>query len=453
MPDSPEDTGFQIVGLPEIVDTAGLRSRAPFEVLASQFVEELRKGLRPSVEIYARRYPPHAHRIRECFPVLSLLEQTRIDKEATSLRQNMPERFPFQRLGCYELRCEIARGGMGVVFQACHAESGEVVAVKLLPWRTSIVPEWQRRFEHESATASRLTHRNIVPVLSSGQEHGYCYYVMQFVNGIGLDRMIDRLRHADGVVYQDEIQRLNSNRPDGFQLTAGRQSSEVMVSAADQKESPRRRRLTRTSWQAFARIGIQAAQALEYAHRAGVLHNDIKPGNLLLDHSGTVWITDFGLSQPLVLAAAASGGIHPDSSHAMISHLSGTLRYMAPERFTGESDSRSDIYSLGITLYELAVLQPPFFGETRDQLIEAILDRPPLAPQSVNSRIPEDLANIILNCIARQPGNRYPTAEAVVADLLRFCTGERVFRRQSGRLMKMIQSVRKRLGGTDVPAL
>ncbi|MCA9057601.1 MAG: hypothetical protein KDA85_03850, partial [Planctomycetaceae bacterium] len=115
--DQDEETGFHLIGFPTATDADGLRARQPFEVLASQFVEELRQGGQPSIERYARRYPPHAERIRECFPVLAILEQARLSKETETFRHNMPGRFPFTRLGRCELLCELGRGGMGVVFQ------------------------------------------------------------------------------------------------------------------------------------------------------------------------------------------------------------------------------------------------------------------------------------------------------------------------------------------------
>ena len=157
-----------------------------------------------------------------------MLEHTRIAKEAQSIRRNMPDRFPFTRIGNCELISELGRGGMGVVFQAAICNSLDLVAVKILPWRVSIVPEWVARFEHEArTTAAQLQHRNIVPVFRYGQENGYCFFVMQFVNGVGLDRVIDRLRETDGVVYSEEIQRLESQRLSGTVKADSRRRNSV----------------------------------------------------------------------------------------------------------------------------------------------------------------------------------------------------------------------------------
>ena len=131
-PDDPDDTDFHLLGIPSEDETHALRSRVPFELLATQFVAELRTGKGPSVDLYAKRYPPHAERIRDVFPVLAMLENARIDKEAQSIRRNMPDRFPFTRIGQCELLTELGRGGMGVVYQSRDLQSGQVVAVKIV---------------------------------------------------------------------------------------------------------------------------------------------------------------------------------------------------------------------------------------------------------------------------------------------------------------------------------
>ncbi len=409
-----EESGFQLIGFPTHEAETELRAREPVEILASQFVEERRTGKAPDVEQYARRFPLHAQVIRDSFPVLALLEQARINDEAASIRRNMPEKFPFTRLGRCELLCELGRGGMGVVFQAREIDTGHVVAVKLLPWRVSVVPEWQKKFEEEARTTAKLRHRNIVPVFRFGQEHGYCYYVMQFVNGIGLDVIIRRLREVDGVIYRDEIQREESAKPRGFVTTEELPTIQTAADVAAASE-PRRSRLVRSSWKSFTQLAIQATQALRYAHGNGILHNDIKPGNLLLDCDGRVWITDFGLSEPIETD-------DPVARHKVM----GTLRYMAPERLLGTHDARSDIYSLGITLYELLTLAPAFESKNEDDMISQILEHGPVAPRKVEPKIPKGLETIILNCISQHPPQRYASADGLLADLLRFSRDQKI---------------------------
>ena len=161
-------------------------------------------------------------------------------------------------------------------------------------------------------------------------------------------------------------------------------------------------------YRSVARIGVQVADALAYANKQGVLHRDIKPSNLLLDMQGTVWITDFGL-------AKADGD---DLTHT--GDIVGTIRYMAPERFDGKSLPQGDIYSLGLTLYEMVTLQPAFDAANRARLVEQVLREPPTRPRKIDVHIPRDLETVILKCVAKDPRERYATAEAMADDLRRF---------------------------------
>jgi serine/threonine protein kinase len=159
-------------------------------------------------------------------------------------------------------------------------------------------------------------------------------------------------------------------------------------------------------WQSVARIGLQAAEALHYAHAQGTLHRDIKPANLLLDTHGTVWLADFGLAK-----AAQSDDISRSSD------LVGTLRYMAPEQFRGTTDRRSDLYSLGLTLYELLTLRAAYAETEYSHLIQRITQGSPPAPGSSNREIPRDLETIILKASSHDASQRYPSAEAMADDL------------------------------------
>jgi serine/threonine protein kinase len=439
--DPVDETDFHLQGFPEQEGEGELRSRAPVEILATQFVEELRTGQMPSIENYARRFPLHAAVIRESFPVLALLEQARQQSETAAIRRNMPDTFPFKRLGSCELLCELGRGGMGVVFQARDTTSQHIVAVKVLPWRVSIVPEWQKRFEEEARTTARLRHRNIVPVYRFGQEHGYCYYVMQFVNGIGLDVIIRRLREVDGVMYQDEIERAESSKPTGFvssMAMSAIRTAEGVRRATDVRHpnEGRRKKLTRSSWSSFTQIAIQATQALCCAHGDGVLHNDIKPANLLLDGDGRVWITDFGLSETIDTASAESS-----------MKVMGTLRYMAPERLSGTHDARSDVYSLGMTLFELLTRCPAYEAKNEEDMVTKILEQDPPRPRQLEPSIPKGLETIVRNAITRNPEERYESAAAMLGDLLKFNRDQKVVSLRPSRITEFIRTIGGNKGG------
>lgn len=417
------DYDVQLDGLPESRDPDGLQARLPFEVIASQFLEEHRNGSSPSIETYAKQYPKLAADIREYFPMVLAMERWKSDREASRLRQQVPTEFQITQLGECRIVREIGRGGMGVVFEARRGPQQKRVAVKLLPWKFA-VPRWRERFEREAQTVARLRHRHIVPVHDFGEHEGYCYYVMEFVQGVSLDWIIRRLRDRQGIVYADEIVRVHDVASP--ELSAG--VSETAAAAASGTEAARkggsRRGLHRDSWKGIATIAVQAAQALHYAHGQSTLHNDIKPANLLLDASGHVWITDFGVAQTLQRNFEGGRGMDDD-------RLTGTLRFMAPERFEGHGDPRSDVYSLGVTLYELTTLHPAFPEQDRAELLEHILRGHPVPPREVTPRIPRDLEAVILRALQTRPERRYATASDLAADLLRFLNGERVTARRS----------------------
>ena len=169
-----------------------------------------------------------------------------------------------------------------------------------------------------------------------------------------------------------------------------------------------------------AHIGRQVASALAYAHARGILHRDIKPSNLLLDTEGVVWVSDFGLAKV------------DDDDLTRTGDILGTLRYMAPERFRGRGDARADVYSLGLTLYELLVLRPAFDSPDRVALSEQIKTVEPPRPRSIDPRIPRDLETIVLKAIEKDPGDRYATAEAMAEDLRRFLDDEPILARRVG---------------------
>lgn len=444
-PGDNSETDFQLLGLPTVGEHDALRARVPFELLASQFVEELRQGGRPSIERYARRFPPHAPRILDVFPMLAMLEGARVERESRALRRNMPGTFPFTRLGQCELLQEIGRGGMGVVFRARDQESGQIVALKVLPWPVSLAAAWVTRFEQEASLARQLQHPHIIPVFRWGQDNGYCFFVMQLIRGVGLDRVIAALGRTPGGVSVEGLIRsgpLGSSETQPGQPSTKNlpQTAPATTGSHGPPQSPWT--LTATAFMNFARIGIQAAQALRAAHAAGICHNDIKPGNLLLDAGGHVWVADFGLSQPLRQETAVA--LQQTGAQTSVSAMGGgTLRYMAPERFSGTQSAAADVYSLGATLYELSLQCVPFSDDNPVALRSRILSQPPLAPRDLCREFPRGLETIILNCLQKDPHDRYRSAEALLQDLLRFTHGQRI---RSTRRMRFASLVRKLTG-------
>lgn len=421
MSDQPDQFAASLDGFPVASDPEHVRAREPLEVLVSRFADAVRRGDHPSIDDYARRYGEWAAQIRELFPLIQTLEQWKSDKEVECLRRSVPEDFPVRRLGHYEIVRELGRGGMGIVFEAVQDGTGKRVAVKLLPWRYAAdMAQWKERFRREAATIARLRHDNIVGVYTFGTHQGYCYYVMQLVEGVSLDWIIRRLRETSDLVYVDEIRR------------AGRAEQPKAVENPGAQPVQPSCGLGRDSWKEFAQIGVQVALALAHAHEKGVLHNDIKPANLLLERSGHVFVTDFGI------------GRRAEDELANSEHQTGTLRYMAPERLLGRRDARSDIYSLGVTLYELVTQKPAFEVADRRQLMELILKSGVKPLREIVPQIPRRLETIVLNAMAADPDERYPSAEAMAADLVRFINGQRVRSTRFGRLRRMLRRLSPR---------
>lgn len=333
-----------------------------FDTVAADFLAGFRAGERPAIDEYAVRYPDIAAEIRELFPTILAVERMKLEKEHSSDGRASLGARRIERLGDFRIVREIGRGGMGIVYEAIQESLGRRVALKVLPPNALLDETHVRRFHREARTAAALHHTNIVPVFGVGEADGLHYYVMQLIDGEPLDRAVDGER-----------------RP-----MDPRQAADVI------------RRI---------------AQAVQYAHDHKTLHRDIKPANLLLDRNGDVWITDFGLAQAL------------EREDTVTDHVAGTLRYMAPERFRGVADERTDQYALGITLYELVTGARAFAGASSGELLQLIEQQEPLAARRLAPAVPRDLQTIIERAIAKSPAHRYRSVGDFAADLKNFLDG------------------------------
>src|SRR5262249_34424322 len=298
------------------------------------------------------------------------------------------------------------------------------------------------RFRREARAAGRLHHTNIVPVFGTGECDGVHFYAMQFIPGQALDNVLHdlrRLREGRGAQSAPAGQSSPSASA-AWALYTGEFPGGVAAAGpveadADTEAVPLEKPMGSSAslscsglsavsegayYRSVARVGLQVAEALAYAHRQGVLHRDVKPSNLLLDPQGTVWVTDFGLAK-----ADDSDGLTGAGD------VVGTLRYMAPERFDGKSLPQGDVYGLGLTLYELLTLRPAFDEVNRGRLIDRILHQGPPPPRQTDPRVPRDLETIVLKCVAKDPRERYASAEALAEDLRRFLADRPVLARRA----------------------
>jgi serine/threonine protein kinase len=349
---------------------------------------------------------------------------------------------PLERLGDYRILRELGRGGMGIVYEAEQVSLGRHVALKVLATPSLLGPKHIERFHREAKAAARLHHTNIVPVFGVGEQDGLHYYVMQYIEGKGLDLLLGRLRTpaatqtlppprssdavvpAVTVVCQTPLDGEDAN----FAVTAAPCPAPTppplspIVSSGKMLPDQMKPR----HFQRAARIALQVAEALQYAHEQGILHRDIKPSNLLVESAGTVWVLDFGLAKLMEQDDLTQPG-----------EIGGTLRFAPPERFQGKSDARSDIYSLGLTLYEILTLRSAFDDADHATLLHKVMHEEPPPPRSLNPFIPRDLETVLLKAIARDPVHRYQTAGALADDLRRFLEDKPVTARRVRSLERL----------------
>lgn len=394
MPDefpSAEYPSAELCGLPQRADSSG---RDQVEEIASNYLKRLRSGERLDLQTYVAQFPTLVEELTEFLPMVAAMEDWKVQREFRAAQLPIPEQLEITHLGEYRIIREIARGGMGVVFEAEQPTLNRRVAVKLLPWkfpRKSILAE---QFIREARTAASLQHPNIVPVFSFGEQDERYFYAMQLIKGVGLDKLIQRWSRDAGIVSMEEL--IEEYHPTGkLKPSHGKSGS--------------KRLLRHDSWLQLGKIATQIVSAIRYAHQSGTLHRDIKPGNLLIDLQGKIWITDFGLAMAQEKLLAESTG-----------PLAGTLRYMAPEQFLRQGDERTDLYAFGATLYELCTLQPVFTAKSKSELIQDIENGKIIPPRAVRKEIPIALERIILKCLSHDREKRYQTAVQLYADLLRF---------------------------------
>ncbi len=467
------------------------QGRNAVELLAEEFVDRYRRGERPPLNEYTERYPEWAEEIRDLFPAMLMLENLKLAQPVATTEVSRPVQSAGEQLGDYRIIREVGRGGMGVVYEAEQVSLGRHVALKLLPREMVADAKRKLRFEREAKAAAKLHHTNIVPVFGVGETDGQLYYVMQFIQGMPLNDVLtdfkrqkgdDRAsgganptlgsptdlreatappqslmtgsiaradvttetpgpqQHAGEATLLDANQKFRTGSsetapPAPSTVTASATTTSVMLPQRNGLAGEKGTYRQTTYYESIAQIGVQVASALEYAHGQGVLHRDIKPANLVLDRKGTVWVTDFGLAK-----------MDDDRGLTQAGDILGTLRYMSPESFKGHSDARSEVYSLGLTLYELLALRPAFQQTNRNALIDEVMQAQVAPLKRLQPNIPADLQTIIHKAIERDPAHRYQSAKDLGDDLQRFLDDEPIQARQISAMERLVRWSRRNRG-------
>jgi eukaryotic-like serine/threonine-protein kinase len=424
---------------PDASVSASAEERNPVDALADEYSMRLRKGESPSIDEFVQRLPEYEAAIRSLFPSVAMMERIskkdhaehQIVQQAVRLTDSIP-----QVLGDFRIVREIGRGGMGIVYEAEQQSLRRRVALKIVSPLAAVSDNQIVRFRREAEAAAGLHHTNIVPVFGIGEADGVHYFAMQLIDGVPLSEFIQSTRTDVCETTQHQGQ---GNDTSGDQPSASFEFNPVDISGATRVDPPTEvktfptcqnhqtssgtarpehsdslvdeggRQASVHHFRKVAAMVRDVASALSYAHSHGVLHRDVKPSNLLLDLEGRVWVTDFGL---------ARREDHEDVTRT--GDLVGTLRYMAPEQFDGQTDSRSDICSLGLTLYELLTLTPACTETRHGLVIKARTESPPPSPRSANPSIHVDLDTIVQKAAALAPADRYQDAAELADDLQRF---------------------------------
>ena len=345
--------------------------------LVEQYLQRLQAGEMVDSSEFAAQYPEHAEALRQLLPALQMMAE--LSRSAVRDRSSPPLSDAISGpdlgvVGDFRIVREVGRGGMGVVYEAEQLSLHRRVALKVLPLAGGLDPHQLQRFKTEAQAAALLHHTNIVSIHAVGCERGVHYYAMQFIDGQTLAQSINQQRASE--------------QPPTCGSGPSRFESPAAATPAARSGTPNHSSRTRELFHTVGMLGIQAALALDHAHVHGVIHRDIKPANLLLDASGCLWVTDFGLAR-----------LHDDNGLTMTGDLLGTLRYMSPEQAQarrGYVDHRTDIYSLGATLYECLTLRPVIEGQDRQEILRKIAQEEPAPPRQVNVAIPRDLETILL---------------------------------------------------------
>ena len=418
-----------------------------FSEAVTAYLKAIDAGQSPDPQEWLERYPEVATELADFFA-----GHEQLDRLSAPLRTLVPvvELTPFSRsgrgkaddsgfihadsagsgqatkgcvFGDYQLLDVIAQGGMGIIYKARQLRPNRIVALKLILSGQLARRSDVERFQGESEAAASLDHPHIVPIYEVGQHQGQYYFSMKLVEGQSLaQRLRDREERAGEA---SAVQREASEAPAKPQ-TPHRASSKAEV-------------------RGLVKILTTVARAVHYAHQRGILHRDLKPGNILLDGADQPYVTDFGLAKQFA----------EDQTGTLSGTILGTASYMAPEQAAGSKvlTTAADIYGLGAILYEMLTGRPPFRAATPLETIIQVRNGEPASPRAVHPQVDRDLETICLKCLDKDPRRRYGSAEAIAEELDRWLAGEPIQARPVGRVERLWRWCRRNPAPTAASGL
>lgn len=453
------------------------------EKIVEAFTDLMRAGKTPKVDQWVQRYPQYADQLQDLLSSVAMIEGLKNYSPATSQPQGRFENLDLpDYLGEYRIVREVGRGGMGVVLEAVHETLGRHVAIKVMAPGISASAKHVERFHHEAIAAASLHHTNIVSVFGAGEDQGFHFYVMEYIDGESISRLLKRekvegqetcllpfvptrtqlgdstaepsptIGFSQNEISQNDVFQNDVSQNDVAEHDVGENAlptpmSDFATATPGQPAAPvgeagdtsgvlqGNPSTDRFKW--IANVGEQVADALSYAHEKEILHRDIKPANLVLDGNGTVWLTDFGLAKHM-------GVLAPElSAMTATGDILGTPQYMAPESLSGQYDCRSETYCLGLTLYEMATGQPAIASGTTAEVIRAVNSSQITPPRKIATKLPVDLAKVIEKALAREPQQRYQSAAEFRDDLRAFGEDRPVAARRQSVWGQMVRFSRR----------
>jgi WD40 repeat protein/tRNA A-37 threonylcarbamoyl transferase component Bud32 len=368
-------------------ETLEFKADADLDEVIATYLKAAEANAGPDQEALIARYPAFARELREFFA-----DQARFQRMAEPVRAAVigvpPPGTRMRYFGDYELLDEVARGGMGVVYRARQVSLNRVVALKMILVGQLASAQDVHRFHREAEAAANVDHPHIVPIYEVGEYEGQHYFSMKLIEGRSL---------AD--------------------------SGKGPATSKEQQHNA-------------ARLLATVARAVHHAHQCGILHRDLKPGNILIDAQGQPYVTDFGLAKRVTA----------ESQQTQSGAIVGTASYMSPEQARSEKvlTTATDVYGLGAILYELLTGRPPFQADTPLDTVLEVLEREPTRPRAVHAGIDRDLETICLKCLAKEPARRYSSAEALAEDLERWLRSEPILARPSSIWEQAVKWARRR---------